>query len=147
MYTLRRAGIFIRLRGNTPTSSSGSGALSANAGRLDGQVRAARAPSGGADERFLVERLVVERLRVLEGPRVGRRDPHHAGEVGQRHAALEGARLSGEQSTRVLNFSPAVATLPLFNECSTRIISGIRPACEKSVPGGLSLFLCARERA
>lgn len=72
-----------------------SGTLSANVGRLDGQAGTAWDPAGGAHERLLVK--CFERLGAFEGPRISGRDPHYARKVGQRHQAVEAARLSGEQ--------------------------------------------------
>lgn len=89
----------LRVDESTPPRPPQSSALPANLGRLDGQVRAAWDPACRADERLLLKCL--ERLGVVEGSRVCGRHPHHAGEVGQRHAAVEGARLSGEGGTVV----------------------------------------------
>lgn len=65
------------------------GALPTNFGRLDRQVRTPGNPTGRAHERLQGIPCVPPR------PRLCRHHPHHSGEMGQRHTALEGARLLG----------------------------------------------------
>lgn len=78
-------------------SRSPTGSLSANLGRLDGQVLAIRDPVSGTHQRFGL--WPFERLGFTAGSGVRRRHPHNTREVGQRDKAMEGTRLFGNNLT------------------------------------------------
>jgi len=86
--------------------------LIANLGRLDGQVRTARDSVIWADERLFLG--IRERLGVPSGSCFCRCDPHNAGEMGQRHSAMEGARFPGENRPNRLSRCKRHPSLRLF---------------------------------